>query len=97
MQVVYRNLPDLGNEKRMSSSGNDAQCDGEWDAGETGCGELVLFLRKHLAALPAGGVLRVRALDAGAIEDIPAWCRITANTLVRMEPPYYYIKRKETE
>ncbi|OZI77208.1 SirA domain-containing protein [Bordetella genomosp. 12] len=45
-----------------------------------GCGELVLKLRKHLKSMP-GGLMRVVAHDPGAIHDIPAFCRMTRNSL----------------
>lgn len=57
----------------------------EWDAGELGCGELVLELRKRLRRHP-GGVLKVVALDPGAPIDLPAWCRLTRNELVDHDP-----------
>ena len=66
----------------------------DWDAGATACGDLVLELRGRLAALPPGAVLRLRALDAGARTDIPAWCRITGHALRRAVPPHYWIQRK---
>ena len=56
--------------------------DGEWDAGDLGCGTLVLELRQRLRAMP-GGVLKVTASDAGAPQDLPAWCRLTGNQLLR--------------
>ncbi|KOF53357.1 MULTISPECIES: sulfurtransferase TusA family protein [unclassified Achromobacter] len=56
-----------------------------WDAGHMGCGELILKLRKHLKKMP-GKVMRVVAHDAGAIHDIPAFCRMTRNELERYEP-----------
>jgi tRNA 2-thiouridine synthesizing protein A len=59
--------------------------DAEWDAGDLGCGELVLDLRKRLRAMP-GRVLKLRALDPGAPEDLPAWCRLTHNELIRHDP-----------
>jgi NifU-like protein involved in Fe-S cluster formation/TusA-related sulfurtransferase len=55
-----------------------------WDAGDLGCGELVLELRGRLAAVP-GRVLRVIALDPGAPEDIPAWCRLTGHALIAQD------------
>jgi len=55
-----------------------------WDAGDLGCGDLVLELRGRLAAIP-GRVLRVIALDPGAPEDIPAWCRLTGHALIHQE------------
>jgi len=57
----------------------------EWNAGDLGCGVLVLDLRKRLRAMP-GGVLKVIALDLGAPEDLPAWCRLTHNELLRHDP-----------
>jgi tRNA 2-thiouridine synthesizing protein A len=57
----------------------------EWDAGELGCGELVLELRKKLRRIP-GGVLKVVALDPAAPIDLPAWCRLTRNELVDHDP-----------
>ncbi|WP_044563999.1 sulfurtransferase TusA family protein [Azospirillum sp. B4] len=55
------------------------------DAGDMGCGELVMLLRVRLRAMP-GQVLRVIARDGGAPEDLPAWCRMTRNDLVRHDP-----------
>jgi len=66
-----------------------------WDAGSLGCGELVLALRVRLNALPSRAVLKVTATDPAAPEDLPAWCRLTGHTLVRMEHPDYYIRRKD--
>lgn len=56
--------------------------DAEWDAGELGCGDLVLRLRRKLRAMP-GQVLKVIAHDAGAPEDLPAFCRMTGNQLLQ--------------
>ena len=67
----------------------------EWDAGDLGCGELVLELRMRMTALGAGKILRLVALDPGAPADIPAWCRMTGHALVDAEPPVYLIQRKE--
>lgn len=55
--------------------------DDEWNAGDLGCGPLVLELRKKLKAMPAR-VLHVIALDIAAPIDIPAWCRLTHNELL---------------
>jgi tRNA 2-thiouridine synthesizing protein A len=68
--------------------------DDTWNAGDLGCGDLVLALRGKLRALPPRGVLRVIALDPAAPEDIPAWCRLTGNALLRSAHPEYDIRRK---
>jgi tRNA 2-thiouridine synthesizing protein A len=72
-----------------------ARADAEWDAGDLGCGELVLALRGRLGALAPGQVLKLVALDPGACADIPAWCRLTDHELVLAQHPVYLIRRKE--
>ena len=69
--------------------------DATWDAGDLGCGDLVLQLRFRMEALPPGAVLRLVALDPGAPADLPAWCRLTGHTLVAADHPVYLIRRKE--
>jgi len=68
--------------------------DEEWDAGDLGCGELVLELKMRLDRMPAGRVVRLIARDAGAPADLPAWCRLTGHTLLREQHPVYLIQRK---
>jgi tRNA 2-thiouridine synthesizing protein A len=75
---------------------NEQTPDAEWDAGDMGCGELVLALRMRMHNLPFGGLIKVTALDPGAPEDLPAWCRMTGHTLVQMNHPHYFIRRKES-
>ena len=69
--------------------------DQEWDAGETGCGELLMLLMPRLTSLPPGGILRLTARDAGAPEDLPAWCRLTGHQLVYAQHPEYWIKKRK--
>ena len=65
--------------------------DARWDAGDMGCSELVLELRQRL--WPAlGQVLRLTTADAGAPEDIPAYCRLTHHELLQAEHPDYWIR-----
>lgn len=69
--------------------------DAEWDAGDMGCGDLVLELRLRLQKMRAGKIMKLCARDPGAPEDLPAWCRLTGHILLRAEHPTYWIKRKE--
>jgi len=69
--------------------------DTEWDAGEIGCGELVLALRLRLRAMVPGSILKLTARDPGAPEDLPAWCGLTGHTLLAARHPEYWIKRRE--
>jgi tRNA 2-thiouridine synthesizing protein A len=67
----------------------------EWNAGDLGCGDLVLELRQRLRKSP-GSIFKIIALDPGAPADIPAWCRMTGNELVLQDPPgcAYFIRAK---
>ena len=65
----------------------------QWDAGETGCGQLIVGLRRQLERLDQGSLLKVIARDAGAPADLPAWCRITGYTLVSASHPVYVIQK----
>lgn len=78
-----------------STSIDSTTAEASWDAGELGCGELVLELRRRLAAISPGNTFRLLAHDPAAREDLPAWCRMTGHTLVRAAHPEYLLKRKE--
>ena len=66
-----------------------------FDAGDKGCGEIAMELRMAMLALPPRAVLELIAYDAGAPEDVPAWCRMTRHQLLRSEPPVYWIQRRD--
>ncbi len=68
--------------------------DAIYDAGDLGCGDLVLELAMRLRAMRPGQVLEVVARDLGAPEDLPAWCSMTGNVLESARPPIYRIRRK---
>jgi tRNA 2-thiouridine synthesizing protein A len=74
----------------------ETAADAEWNAGDLGCGDLVLELWQRMEKLRHGQVLRLVALDRGAPADIPAWCRMTGHHLVWHDHPVYLIRRKET-
>jgi tRNA 2-thiouridine synthesizing protein A len=65
-----------------------------WNAGETGCGRLVVELCRELTTLKPGDLLEVTALDTGAPADLPAWCRMTGHCLVSAEHPTYIIRKR---
>jgi len=69
--------------------------DAEWDAGNMGCGELVMALRLRLQVMKPRQILKLTATDNGAPEDLPAWCRLAGHELMSSRPPEYWIKRKE--
>jgi tRNA 2-thiouridine synthesizing protein A len=65
-----------------------------YDAGETGCGELIVKLNGRVKKLQPHQVLHLISLDSGAIEDIPAWCQLTGHRLLRADHPDYWIVRR---
>ena len=66
-----------------------------WDAGDLGCGELIVELRSRLKALAPGERFELIAHDPGVREDLPAWCGLTGHRLDRSEPPRYIIISRE--
>lgn len=66
------------------------------DMGKKACGELVINLMRKARTLKEGQILEVHALDSGASEDIPSWCRMTQNELLAGPcgegNVFYYIK-----
>jgi len=85
-------MSDLRGRVYQPEAGDPA--DAVWDAGDLGCGELVLELRWRVEALERGQRLRLVAHDAGARADIPSWCRLTGHTLVSAEHPVYWIRKE---
>jgi tRNA 2-thiouridine synthesizing protein A len=79
----------------VSGSPAPRVADARWDAGDLGCGDLVLELRQRLEAMQPGQVLTLTARDPGAHADIPAWCRMTGHALIAAQHPVYQIRRKE--
>lgn len=69
--------------------------DAEWDAGDIGCGDLVMDLRAKLREMDPGKTMKLTARDPGAPEDIPAWCGLTGHRLLAAKHPLYWIRKKE--
>lgn len=66
-----------------------------WKAGETGCGALIVGLKREIHRIQAGELLQVTALDAGAARDISAWCRLTGHTLTTADHPTYILRKRD--
>ena len=64
----------------------------EWNAGNMGCGELIVELSKRMRKVAFNEILLLKAEDKGAIEDIPAWCRMTGHVLAESSHPTYFIR-----
>ncbi len=66
-----------------------------WDAGEIGCGHLVMELHRRMIQMNPGDEIEIVVRDPGAPSDLPAWCRMTGHALISAEHPVYVIKRKQ--
>ena len=69
--------------------------DDSWDAGDLGCGELMVELRRRVKMLRPRQTIHLIANDPGAVEDIPAWCRLKGHALKQAGRPHYLIERKD--
>ena len=61
----------------------------EWNAGDLGCGDLLLPLPGRLRQMSPGQVLLLTASDASAPQDIPAYCALTGHRPEGMSHPRY--------
>lgn len=93
-QIVVPVVPVPAAETPRVTAHSDTHKVIEWDAGEMACGDLVLQLRNRLLRLSPGSVFCLTARDRGAVEDIPAWCRLTGHRLLHAEHPRYRIERR---
>jgi tRNA 2-thiouridine synthesizing protein A len=57
------------------------------DGGDRSCMRLLLELREHLAALPAGTLVHLLASDPAAPLDLAAWCHLTGHEYLGPIPP----------
>jgi tRNA 2-thiouridine synthesizing protein A len=73
------------------------EADLRYDAGPTGCGELIMNLFLTMKKMESGQIIEVISYDPGAREDIPAWCRLQKHTLLERKDfgktSHYYIER----
>jgi len=57
-----------------------------FDGGDLDCGSgLLLLIRRHIDPLSPGELLEIFSNESSVEEDLPAWCRLTGNELVRAE------------
>ena len=72
------------------------------EGGNLDCGSgLLLLIRKSMETVPDGKVLEIRSTEISVKEDLPAWCRMTANPYLGWRPApehnKYFVQRGETE
>jgi tRNA 2-thiouridine synthesizing protein A len=69
--------------------------DREFDGAETGCGEILVDLRRFFLPLAEGCRVLIIARDPGSPLELPAWCRMSGNPLLCSQHPYYLVERKQ--
>ena len=65
-----------------------------WNAGDLGCGALIMELKRRVDALEPGAALELTTRDEGAGTDLAAWCRMTGHILESADHPVYVIRRR---
>lgn len=53
-----------------------------YDAGSASCGELIMNINQKMKMLNISQVMEVVSYDLGAVEDVPAWCRMQGHRLL---------------
>ena len=75
----------------------DWEHDQHVDAGEVGCGELIMFLRSEIQPFPEGTRILLTAKDYAAATEVDAWCRMTGNLLEGIQDNFFLIVRQRLE
>ena len=70
------------------------QFDDEFDGGDETCGRVIINLFTYLKAHSPGATIMIISRDPGAPQEVPAWCRMTRNTLIDQAHPYYLVHYK---
>ena len=70
-----------------------AQIARHWDAGDAGCGRLIMGLQRQMKEISAGEMLAVTAADPAARIDVPCWCHLTGHLLVSEAHPLYLLRK----
>jgi tRNA 2-thiouridine synthesizing protein A len=74
--------------------------DVELDTSGLNCPLPVLKARKALSTMEAGQTLHITVTDPGANKDIPAFCKISGNTLLEtaeLEDKIYFVIKKSNK
>ena len=82
------------NQETQSPVENAPAHSDEWDAGDMGCGEVIIKLRLRMQRMEPGQVLHLITQDTAAPIEMPAWCRMTGRKLLRADHPQYWIEQK---
>ena len=70
----------------MTQDASELKPDVSFDGGDLDCGNgLLLLIRKHIDPMARGGLLEILSTEISVDEDLPAWCRMTSNELVRFD------------
>ena len=66
-----------------------------WNAGDKGCGSLIVGLKQQLDRVGPRELLGVTATNAGAAVDISSWCRVTGHVLIEADHPHYVLRKRD--
>lgn len=73
--------------------------DFQLDAGDASCTDLVMLIAQRIKNLEAGQTIEVLSTDLAAHVDIPAWCRMTGQSLIAMDaenqPKRFIIQKRQ--
>ena len=82
------------NDSTAESQIPDWSFDDEFDGGDETCGRVIVNLHLYLKDQEPGTRILVISRDPAAPVELPAWCRMTKNRLMKMQHPYYLITLK---
>ncbi|HMV44880.1 MAG TPA: alpha/beta fold hydrolase [Leptospiraceae bacterium] len=86
-QIIEKFLRDF-------TKNSDIYFHAEWDTGNLSSGEILIQLKKKMANLNPGNILKLKTKDSGLKDALFSWSLLTGNKLIRTKESEFYIKRK---
>lgn len=66
----------------------------EWDAENLSSGEILIQLKRKMASLKSGNILKLKTKESSIKDALFSWSLLTGNQLIKSKESEFYIKRK---
>jgi len=67
----------------------------EWDTGNLSAGEILIQLKKKIASMNPGNILKLKTKESSLKDALFSWSLLTGNQLLKSKESEFYIKRRQ--
>lgn len=87
-QIIEKFLRDF-------TKNSDIYFHSEWDTGNLSAGEILIQLKKKIAGMNPGNILKLKTKESSLKDALFSWSLLTGNQLLRSKESEFYIKCKQ--